>query len=211
MRKIVSLSLLALLSAGCSNSDPAVTVPVVSCESKPGVKTFEVLPTDCLKQGADYQMTLETDRGTLTFDLLEKSAPLATGSMLFLSESGFYNNLRCHRAIQGFVLQCGDPTGTGAGGPGYVFRDELTGSETYPAGTLAMANSGPNTNGSQFFVVTGNGAANLPPNYTVFGTLETGQESILSEIDSLGNPDPSANGVPPLEYVTVKTISVTER
>lgn len=212
MYKALSFSMLTVLTlAGCAAGDPAVSVDAVSCKASPGVKSFTALPTDCLEQGMDYQMSIDTDKGTLTFDLLEASAPLATGNVIFLSKSGFYNNTRCHRAIRGFVLQCGDPTGTGAGGPGYVFKDELTGSEKYPVGTLAMANSGPGTNGSQFFIVTGPDALNLPPNYTVFGLLLPGQEDLITEIDSLGNPDPSANGTPPAGYVTISNVSVTGR
>lgn len=200
--------LLCCYLAGCANGDPAVSVSEQTCESSGSQKSFSLLPTDCLKDGIDYKATIVTDKGTLVFDLFEKTAPLATGNMLFLSKSGYYSDTVCHRAIRGFVLQCGDPTGSGAGGPGYVFADELTGSEKYPAGTLAMANSGPNTNGSQFFIVTGAGASNLPPNYTVFGVLQPGQESLLQALDEMGNPDPAANGVPPLELVTIKSVLV---
>lgn len=193
---------------GCANGDPAVSVSKQACEASAGQKSFSSLPTYCLEKGVDYRATIVTDKGTLVFDLFENTAPLATGNMRFLSKAGYYNDTVCHRAIRGFVLQCGDPTGSGAGGPGYVFADELTGSEKYQAGTLAMANSGPNTNGSQFFIVTGDGASNLPPNYTIFGLLQPGQESLLAAIDELGNPDPAANGVPPLGLVTIKSVLV---
>lgn len=209
LTKVLLCASFSLVALGCASGDPAVPVSRTSCEPQAGVKSFAMLPTDCLKEGIDYRLSVETDRGTLNFDLFEQSTPLATGSMVFLSRSGFYDSTKCHRAIRDFVLQCGDPTGSGAGGPGYAFQDELNGQESYPAGTLAMANSGPNTNGSQFFIVSGDGAASLPPSYTVFGKLLPGQEELLASINKLGNPDPSANGVPPAEYVTIKSVSVT--
>jgi peptidyl-prolyl cis-trans isomerase B (cyclophilin B) len=92
-------------------------------------------------------------------------------SFEYLASEGFYDGVTCHRLALGFVLQCGDPTGAGIGGPGYRFDDELDGSETYPYGVLAMANSGPNTQGSQFFIVIGHDVQ-LPPNYTVFGSVD---------------------------------------
>ncbi|NCZ91108.1 MAG: peptidylprolyl isomerase, partial [Actinobacteria bacterium] len=86
----------------------------------------------------------------------------------------YFDNTNCHRAIVNFVVQCGDPTATGSGGPGYQFADELPAAGSYKVGSIAMANSGPNTNGSQFFVITGSDGASLPPNYTLFGQVTEG-------------------------------------
>ena len=103
-----------------------------------------------------------------------------------LAEQGYFDATPCHRlTTQGiFVLQCGDPTGTGTGGPGYSFDDELSGDETYPAGTLAMANAGPNTNGSQFFIVYED--TQLPPAYAVFGTVDEAGIKIVQEVAEKG-------------------------
>lgn len=117
--------------------------------------------------------TMTTSIGTIRLTLDAANAPCTVNSFLSLVEQGYFDGTSCHRltVAQGFeVLQCGDPTGTGAGGPGYSFDDELTGSETYGAGTLAMANAGPNTNGSQFFIVYGD--TGLTPDYTVFGSVD---------------------------------------
>ena len=119
---------------------------------------------------AHYQATIRTNRGNIVINLLNSKATCTVNSFVSLASQKFFNQTSCHRLVTSgiFVLQCGDPTGTGSGGPGYQFSDEnLTGAK-YPAGTLAMANSGPNTNGSQFFLVYKN-TPGLQPNYTPFG------------------------------------------
>lgn len=124
---------------------------------------------------------LKTNMGDISFELL-KDKPLTTSNFIKLAEEGFYDNVRFHRVINGFMIQTGDPNSKdinkksiwGMGDPGYKFNDELTGKETYNIGTVAMANSGPNTNGSQFFIMTSN--TPLPPNYTVFGKVISGQD-----------------------------------
>jgi peptidyl-prolyl cis-trans isomerase B (cyclophilin B) len=117
----------------------------------------------------------------ITIALAPSTAPCTVNSIAFLAGKRYFDNTSCERlTTQGiFVLQCGDPTGTGSGGPGYRFADELSGSETYPAGTVAMANSGPDTNGSQFFLVYR--ATPLPPKYTVFGRITAGLPVLLQE------------------------------
>jgi cyclophilin family peptidyl-prolyl cis-trans isomerase len=107
-------------------------------------------------------------------------------------------------------VQCGDPTATGAGDPGYEFGDELPAAGEYKVGSLAMANSGPDTNGSQFFMITGDQGVALPPQYSLFGQITTGLETTLPLLDAAGNPDPSAGGVPPLEQVVIEKVVVTE-
>lgn len=130
----------------------------------------------------------------LTLD--RAKAPCTVNSFVSLAQQGFFDGTSCHRlgATEGFqMLQCGDPTGTGGGGPGYEFADELTGSETYPAGTLAMANAGADTNGSQFFLVFGDTPLN--PDYTVFGRIDTDGLDVLITLGKGGTDNSEAEGV----------------
>jgi cyclophilin family peptidyl-prolyl cis-trans isomerase len=123
--------------------------------------------------GNGTTVTLHTQKGDIVIGLFTGSAPVAAQNFENLVRAGFYNGTVFHRIIPGFVIQGGDPTGTGAGGPGYTFPDEpFAGS--YTPGTVAMANAGPNTNGSQFFIVVGDQAASLPRAYTIFGTVTSG-------------------------------------
>ncbi len=102
------------------------------------------------------------------------------------------------------------PTGQGTGGPGYTIADELPKAGDYKIGSLAMANSGPNTNGSQFFVITGDQGAQLPPNYSLFGQVTDGLDTTVKALDAEANPDPNANGVPPKDPVTINKVTITE-
>ena len=130
---------------------------------------------------------ITTNKGVIEIDLATDK-PLAVGNFQKLVTSNFYDGVRFHRVIKGFMIQAGDPLSKdltkkaswGTGGPGYTFNDELTGTETYPQGTLAMANAGPNTNGSQFFIVTAASGAPLPPSYTVFGKVTKGLDVALA-------------------------------
>jgi peptidyl-prolyl cis-trans isomerase B (cyclophilin B) len=128
-------------------------------------------------------------------------------SVLSLAEQGYFDDTSCHRlTTQGiFVLQCGDPTATGSGGPGYSFADELTGQETYPAGTIAMANAGPDTNGSQFFLVYED--TELAPSYTTFGTLDDAGLDVVREVADAGVQGGAADG-PPATEVVIESVSV---
>ncbi|MBP9765725.1 MAG: peptidylprolyl isomerase [Candidatus Pacebacteria bacterium] len=127
------------------------------------------------------EAVLHTNMGDITLSL-STDKPDTTSNFIKLASSGFYNGVKFHRVIKGFMIQTGDPLSKddtkkdswGTGGPGYKFADELTGKETYTVGTVAMANSGPNTNGSQFFIMTSD--TPLPPSYTVFGKVILGQE-----------------------------------
>ena len=154
------------------------------------------------------EAVLNTSLGKITIQL-SKDKPLTTGNFLKLAENGFYNGIKFHRVIKGFMIQTGDPLSKddtkkaywGTGGPGYKFADELTGTETYSIGTVAMANSGPNTNGSQFFIMTSN--TNLPPAYTVFGKVLSGQE-VAQEIENT-KTDASDK---PLEDIIINSIEL---
>ncbi len=123
-----------------------------------------------------YHATLHTNHGDIALDLFPTEAPLAVNSFLFLAGEGYYDGVTFHRVVPGFVIQGGDPTGTGRGGPGYSFRDELGTGRRYLRGTVAMANAGPNTNGSQFFICLGD--LKLPNQYTIFGEVVSGMEAV---------------------------------
>jgi len=147
--------------------------------------------------------------GTINVTLDRTDAPCTVNSFLSLAKQKFYDNTDCTRmtvVASLSMLQCGDPTGTQTGGPGYTYPDELSGNETYPAGTLAMANSGPNTNGSQFFMVFKD--SQLPPSYTVFGHLDQAGIDVLTKIAKGGvdNSNGDGDGKPKSE---AKIVSVT--
>ncbi|CAA9332365.1 MAG: Peptidyl-prolyl cis-trans isomerase [uncultured Nocardioidaceae bacterium] len=152
-------------------------------------------------------LTLTTNRGDIGLTLRAEETPCTAGSFTSLAEQGYYDDTPCHRlTTEGiFVLQCGDPTGTGSGGPGYSFADELTGDETYPAGTLAMANAGADTNGSQFFIVYDE--TPLPARYTVFGEVDAEGLSLVEEVAQAGSDDSNAPGDgAPREEVVIESV-----
>jgi peptidyl-prolyl cis-trans isomerase B (cyclophilin B) len=165
------------------------------------------LPPDEPDRTGKYVANLTTNRGAVQANLLTSAAPCAVGSFRSLASSGYFDNTPCHRLVAepSFgVLQCGDPSGTGQGGPGYTFKDENLAGATYPRGTLAMANSGPDTNGSQFFLVFRD--SQLPPSYTPFGTITRGLD-VLDKIAAGGVKSPSGDGAPK-QPVTLQKVTV---
>ena len=150
-----------------------------------------------------YTATIQTSKGTLVADLFADEAPATVNNFVFLAREGFYDGVIFHRVIPGFMIQGGDPTGTGSGGPGYRFADERV-SRKYLRGTLAMANAGRNTNGSQFFVMHADYP--LPPSYTIFGKLQSG-EDVLDAIAAgrTGSQDR------PTEPVSIQSVSIEEK
>jgi cyclophilin family peptidyl-prolyl cis-trans isomerase len=122
------------------------------------------------------EAVIETNKGTIVFALLP-DAPLAASNFIELAKAGFYDGLTFHRVVSDFVIQGGDPQGTGMGGPGYQFKDEPL-KRSYAPGIVAMANSGPNTNGSQFFIVLPGGEDKLGPLYTIFGKVTMGMDAV---------------------------------
>jgi peptidyl-prolyl cis-trans isomerase B (cyclophilin B) len=155
---------------------------------------FKGIPTfDPAKVARPFLIRLYTSQGVITVRALTAQAPCTTFSFRFLAEHRYYDNTHCHRLTTQriYVLQCGDPTGTGSGGPGYSFNDENLTGATYPAGTVAMANAGPNTNGSQFFFTWQD--TTLRPNYTPFGTVVGGMD-VLKKIAAAGEDDQNNPG-----------------
>ena len=129
---------------------------------------------------ATYEATIDTDKGTITLELYPEHAPQTVNNFVFLAEEGFYDGVAFHRVIDDFMVQGGDPTGTGRGGPGYTFEDELDGNPlTHERGVLSMANAGPNTNGSQFFI-THAPQPHLDGRHTVFGKVTDGMDVVDS-------------------------------
>jgi peptidylprolyl isomerase len=151
-----------------------------------------------------YTATMVTSHGTMVIALDPLAAPKTVNSFVFLARYHYYDGVIFHRIIPGFVLQGGDPTGTGTGGPGYKFADELPAAGRYQVGSLAMANAGPNTNGSQFFVISGPDGVGLPPQYSLFGAVVSGGD-VITTIDALGT-----RAGKPKETVTIESVTVAE-
>jgi len=157
---------------------------------------------------------IKTSLGDIKVSLSGSTAPVTVGNFLKLAKDGFYDGTKLHRVIQGFMIQGGDPKSKdeklkdewGTGGPGYTFADELKGTEKYTQGTLAMANAGPNTNGSQFFIVTADPSYPLPPSYTIFGHVASGLDVVLKieKVSTTGSSGSPANQ--PLSDVVIQSI-----
>lgn len=170
-------------------------------------REFTAYPPTCIDVTKSYTAEIVTNKGSLTVELYADTAPLAVNSFVTLARFHYFDGISCHRIIPDFVAQCGDPTGSGSGGPGYSFEDELPEAGEYQIGSLAMANAGPDTNGSQFFVITGEQGVALSPAYTLFGMVTDGLDTTVPALDAAGNPD---GGVPPLEEVTIESVTITE-
>lgn len=154
---------------------PQATVPEGTDAEEREPMQWDTPPAMQLEDGKNYSATIRTNKGDIVVDLLESEAPATVNNFVFLAEQGFYTNVPFHRVMTGFMIQTGDPTGTGAGGPGYRFADEPV-TRDYLRGTVAMANAGPNTNGSQFFIMHAD--VGLPKNYTIFGLVTEGIETV---------------------------------
>ncbi len=158
---------------------------------------------------AKYQATIHTNRGNIVIKLRNNVATCTVNSFVYLAAKKYFNGTRCHRLTTSgiFVLQCGDPTGTGSGGPGYKFDDENLAGAKYPAGTVAMANSGPNTNGSQFFLVYKNTTA-LQPKYSPFGTIVSGL-NIIQNVAKAGSDNANGPGDGhPKKKVVIESVTI---
>ena len=186
-------------SATASAAAPAaapVAEPASHCSypsSPPAAKNVGTPPAKP-DSTATYQATIHTNRGDIVINLLNSKATCTVNSFVYLASKNYFSSTPCHRLTTAgiFVLQCGDPTGTGSGGPGYKFNDEnLTGAK-YSAGTVAMANSGPDTNGSQFFLVYQN-SLSLPASYTPFGTIVSGL-NIIQNVAKAGSDNSNGSG-----------------
>ncbi len=173
--------------------------------SSPKRQRFDSPPPMIIDPQRRYTATIETSKGTIVAELDAVSAPVTVNNFVFLARWHYFDGIVFHRIIPGFVIQGGDPEGTGRGGPGYRFGDELPKPGRYQVGSLAMANSGPDTNGSQFFIVSGPDGARLPPQYSLFGSVVRGGE-VVEAIDAVG----SRSGAP-AERVVIESVTIAER
>ncbi len=173
--------------------------------SSPVRQQFRQPPPMCIDPSKRYAATMHTSMGAITIALDPMAAPLTVNNFVVLARYHYYDDVIFHRIIRGFVCQGGDPTGTGRGGPGYRFPDELPKPGRYEVGSLAMANAGPDTNGSQFFIISGPQGAGLPPQYSLFGKVVQG----LDVVDAMQRIDADRNDRP-LTDVTINSVTITE-
>jgi cyclophilin family peptidyl-prolyl cis-trans isomerase len=172
--------------------------------SAPRRQQFDAPPEMGIDPSKRYTATMDTSMGTIVIALDALKAPQTVNNFVFLALHHYYDGVIFHRIINGFVCQGGDPTGTGRGGPGYRFADELPKAGQYQVGSLAMANAGPNTNGSQFFLISGPDGVRLPPNYALFGQVVKG----LEVVDAMQRV-PTGGGDRPKTDVVINSVTIT--
>jgi cyclophilin family peptidyl-prolyl cis-trans isomerase len=218
----VGTSLFLLATGGKKPKAAASVTPTPSVSATPGTsctyvpkadentgkKGVQPPPPFTIKENKKYTATVKTSMGTFTMKLFDDEAPCTVNSFVYLAKKRFYDGLTFHRIVKDFVIQGGDPGGDGSGGPGYTFNDELGNSLKYEIGTVAMANSGANTNGSQWFVVTGQQGVQLPKSYTIFGKVTKGLDVVME----IGNaPTVGGSGQDaqmPKEPITIEKVTV---
>ena len=188
-----------------SSTDGAASAPTPAVVVSGGrsIKQWSSPPAMSIDPGASYTAVINTTAGPITVELLTGDAPNTVNNFVFLAREGFYDNVIFHRTIPGFMIQGGDPTGTGGGGPGYRFADEPV-NRPYSRGVMAMANAGPNTNGSQFFLMHADYA--LPPNYTIFGQTVAGLETI--DTIATAPTKTGGEGSAPVNPVAIQSVEI---
>jgi cyclophilin family peptidyl-prolyl cis-trans isomerase len=170
-------------------------------------QSFDGPPPFCLDPDVAYSAKVTTTAGDITIALDQEAAPNTVNNFVFLARNNYFDDTVCHRVIQGFVAQCGDPTATGQGDPGYKFEDELPTEGAYEIGSIAMANSGADTNGSQFFIISGDNGAALPPQYSLFGAVSgDGDLAVVAQMDAIGSLDSSGVASEELRILEVEII-----
>ena len=166
-------------------------------------KQYQSPPDLTIDLDKSYTATLDTNHGEIVIDLDPARSPQTVNNFVFLARDGYYDGVIFHRVIENFMIQGGDPTGTGTGGPGYKFRDEIEGDGSYSRGTVAMANAGPNTNGSQFFICHSD--VGLPHAYTIFGQVSSG----LDTVDSIATTPTNRSDRPDADVV-INKVTISE-
>lgn len=221
---LTAIALVAGCSSGGNETAPPTqpTAPAEKPASKEpaqppgptGAKKYEKAPAMQIDKSKSYQAKISTTMGDITVELFAKDAPIAVNNFVFLAKDKFYDGITFHRVIKDFMIQTGDPLGSGIGGPGYTFEDELNNGHKYEMGVVAMANAGPNTNGSQFFIGSGKDVEGLKnsPNYTIFGKVVGGMDVVqkIASTKVKKNPQTSEMSVPE-QTIKINTITITEK
>jgi cyclophilin family peptidyl-prolyl cis-trans isomerase len=223
----LSLALVAaLVLTGCTSKSPTNPANPGGNYGKSGnqtqsqpqqktgqTKTWTSPPAMEIDPNKTYTATIKTSLGDVTVELFAKDAPKTVNNFVFLARQKFYDGVIFHRIIKDFMIQTGDPQGTGSGGPGYRFQDELPVKRSYDPGIVAMANAGPNTNGSQFFICNGANCKSLnqQPNYTQFGKVTAGMDVVqkLSSVEV--GPDQRGEPSKPKNPPVIQTIIIDEK
>jgi cyclophilin family peptidyl-prolyl cis-trans isomerase len=197
--------------ADITTADPADTT-TADCPPAEGTDTptrqFDAPPPACLTPGVTYEAIVTTNKGEFTIVLDPESAPVAANNFVFLARNRYFDDTPCHRIIPNFVVQCGDPTGTGTGGPGYTIVDEPPAPGQYQIGSIAMAKTvEPDSAGSQFFIISGSDGAALPPDYALFGQVTDGLDSTVAAMAAAGT---TGDGVPsePIQIQSVRIVEI---
>jgi len=197
-----SAAVSAAAGSGANGTGATCSYPADSAPAKPVSPPADVMP-----DAGTATATLQLTGGAVVIEMDRSASPCTVGSFVHLANAGYFDGTSCHRLTTSAglrVLQCGDPTGSGSGGPGYTFDDETDPSMTYPAGTVAMANRGPDTNGSQFFLVYSD--SQLPPDYTVFGTITSGLDVLVGI--AVGGVTGGGQDGAPASPVTISKVTV---
>ena len=211
MKKIIFLTLLTFISCTNESDTLSESVELNTSEQEGDVlsnnKVYESMPEMNIDISRKYTAVIKTSMGDMSVEFFTEDAPMTVNNFINLSRDGYYDNVIFHRVISGFMIQGGDPSGTGHGEmgkyPGYKFEDELNNQRSYEKGILAMANAGPDTNGSQFFIMHVNYP--LPYQYTIFGFVNEGLD-IIDKIASVETGD----GDKPVNDVVIKTVEIKE-
>ena len=186
---------------------PETTIAPLPCPKDDGSSVhegeFPAAPGLCIDPTKVYVATVTTNKGEFTMELDPGIAPNTVNNFVYLANYHYFDGTKCHRIIPGFVVQCGDPTGTGSGGPGYSFADELPTAGSYKLGSLAMANSGPDTNASQFFIIAGPSGAALDPIYSLFGQVTAGFDTTVKAMEAEGT---EGAGTPKSDVIIEKVV-----
>ncbi|WP_109691345.1 peptidylprolyl isomerase [Tumebacillus permanentifrigoris] len=231
MTALLSTALVATLLTGCSRADSptqdstgGTTTAPKSTDSgtKQDTNTtdttsknnkYSKAPEMKIDKAKDYTAVMDTNKGTVKIHLFADKAPLTVNNFVFLARDHFYDGIKFHRIVKTFMIQTGDPLGVGTGGPGYKFNDELPPSKEYGPGIVAMANAGPNTNGSQFFIGSGEDVKSLnrSPNYTVFGEVTEGMDVVTAIANTPVAVSGSGEMSKPKEDIVIKSVEIVEK
>jgi cyclophilin family peptidyl-prolyl cis-trans isomerase len=223
IRWIAGVVAVVLLLSGCAGTQKQGATGTSSPDSAAqqaksqagGKKQWQSPPPMQIDPNKQYYATLKTSMGDIRIELWAKDAPKTVNNFVFLARQGFYDGVIFHRVIQPFMIQTGDPTGSGSGGPGYEFPDELPVKHSYDPGIVAMANHGPNTNGSQFFICSGPQCKGLDkvPNYTQFGKVVAGMDVVakIAGVEVEPNPAKPDEKSRPKNPPVIQTVTIEER